>query len=109
MFAMLLLSLNRKKYPLRTLILDNCDITDEKLSKLCPLIAKFERVSMNGSQKMTAVGWDCLAATICGSGAHSKLRSLELKITKNDDDVIRYVCLEKRLNRKEVLALRMWW
>jgi hypothetical protein len=30
-FAMLLLSLNRKKYPLKLLILDNCDLTDEKL------------------------------------------------------------------------------
>ena len=64
---------------------------------------------MNGSKKMTAVGWDCLAATIWVSGAHSKLRSLMLKITKNDNDVIRYVCLEKRLNRKEVLAHRIWW
>ena len=86
---MLLLSLNRKKYPLRTLILDNCDITDEKLTKLCPLIAKFERVSLNGSQKMTAIGWDSLASTICSTATHSKLRSLELKISKNDDDVIR--------------------
>ena len=30
-FSMLLLSLNRKKCPLKTLILDNCDLTDEKL------------------------------------------------------------------------------
>jgi hypothetical protein len=30
-FSMLLLSLNRKKYPLKLLILDNCDLTDEKL------------------------------------------------------------------------------
>ena len=30
-FSMLLLSLNRKKYPLKLLVLDNCDLTDEKL------------------------------------------------------------------------------
>ena len=90
---MLLLSLNRKKYPLKVLKLDSCDITgnlicnrafqkmlcmliymvrqqffivksfvflslDEKLAKLAPLIAKFEKVTLNGSQKMTAVGWE---------------------------------------------------
>ena len=90
---MLLLSLNRKKYPLKILKLDSCDITgnpmysrsldpkklyeifnessttlrrhiccfsslDEKLAKLAPLIAKFEKVTLNGSQKMTAVGWE---------------------------------------------------
>ena len=64
-FSMLLLSLNRKRYPLRSLILDNCDLTDEKLVKLSPLIVKFERVTLNGSQKMTAVGWDRLGSTIC--------------------------------------------
>ena len=92
-FTMLLLSLNRKKYPLKILKLDSCDITgnlmhnrsltpknlckysklvkkfalecydvflhlDEKLAKLAPLIAKFEKVTLNGSQKMTAVGWE---------------------------------------------------
>ena len=31
---------------------------DEKLAKLAPLIAKFEKVTLNGSQKMTAVGWE---------------------------------------------------
>ncbi len=55
-FAMLLLSLNRKKHPLKLLILDNCDITDDKLEKLTPLLVKFEKVTLNGSQKMTAAG-----------------------------------------------------
>ncbi len=67
-FSMLLLSLNRKRFPLRTLTLDNCDLTDEKLVKLSPLIVKFERATLNGSQKMTAVGWDRLGATICKCG-----------------------------------------
>ena len=31
---------------------------DEKLAKLAPLIAKFEKVTLNGSQKMTAIGWE---------------------------------------------------
>ena len=97
---------------------------DEKLAKLAPLMAKFEKVTLNGSQKMTAVGWEevrydpsynvfrfslifemyyffylCFAkfyfrSTICGSMATNpssvKLRKLELKITRNDDDVIRF-------------------
>lgn len=94
-FAMLLLSLNRKRYPLRTLILDNCDITDEKLIKLCPLIVKFDKVYLNGSQKMTVSGWDHLANTILNPNAHSRLKVLGLRIAKNDDDVMRF--------RREVL------
>ena len=101
---------------------------DEKLAKLAPLMAKFEKVTLNGSQKMTAVGWEEVRydpsydvfsftliilsvfwnvlfvlsifvefhfrSTICGSMATNpssvKLRKLELKITRNDDDVIRF-------------------
>ena len=51
--TMLLLSLNRKKYPMKLLILDNCDLTDDKLEKLIPMIVKFEKATLNGSQKMT--------------------------------------------------------
>ena len=76
-------------------ILDNCDITDEKLMKLSPLIIKFEKVSLNGSQKMTALGWERLSTNICSPASHSKIRELQLKIAKNDDDVIRF--------RREVL------
>merc|ERR1719412_1897779 len=67
---------------------------DEKLAKLAPLMAKFEKVTLNGSQNMTAVGWEEVRSTICSSMAANpssvKLRKLELKITKNDDDVIRF-------------------
>ena len=77
------------RYPLRVLILNNCDLTDEKLIKLCPLIVKFDKVYLNGSQKMTAVGWDHLASTIRNPNANSKIRVLGLRIAKNDDDVIR--------------------
>ena len=87
-FAMLLLCLNRKKYPLKRLILDNCDLTDEKLYKLVPLIVKFEKVCLNGSQKMTTDGWDCLLQAL--NNSTFKLRVLEMKIAKNDDDVIRF-------------------
>jgi hypothetical protein len=88
-FAMNLLSLNRKRHPMKLLILDNCDLTDDKLEQLTPLLVKFERVTMNGSQKMTAAGWDCLGQAIKIVG--NKLRKIEIKIAKNanDDDVIR--------------------
>lgn len=92
---MLLLSLNRKRYPLKLLILDNCDLTDEKLVKLAPLIVKFPNVSMNGSQKISLAGWEKLRETVCSATSTCKLRKLELKIAKNDDDVIRF--------RREVL------
>ena len=44
---------------------------------------------MNGSQKMSAVGWEKLREAVCSSTSTCKLRKLELKIAKNDDDVIR--------------------
>ena len=112
---------------------------DEKLAKLAPLMAKFEKVTLNGSQKMTAVGWEevrydqsydvfifililkCInifhlrqvkfhfRSTICGSMATNpssvKLRKLELKITRNDDDVIRFrreIFLEELKGKSQV-------
>jgi len=45
---------------------------------------------MNGSQKMSAVGWEKLRDAVCSSTSTCKLRKLELKIAKNDDDVIRW-------------------
>jgi hypothetical protein len=58
--------------------------------KLAPLIVKFAKVTMNGSQKMSAVGWDKLREAVCSTNSSCKLRKLELKIAKNDDDVIRW-------------------
>ena len=57
--------------------------------KLAPLVVKFSKVTMNGSQKMTAVGWEKLREAVCSSNSSCKLTRLELKIAKNDDDVIR--------------------
>ncbi|TRY73782.1 hypothetical protein TCAL_16897 [Tigriopus californicus] len=88
-FAMLILSLNRKRYPLKVLNLDNCDISDDKLVNLAPLMIKFEKVTMNGSQKLTPYGWNHLAEVIIESNT-CRLKKLELKITKTDDDIIRF-------------------
>merc|ERR1712018_92908 len=43
-FAMLLLALNRKTHPMKRLILDNCDLTDDKLEKFgcCHQIYRFQ-------------------------------------------------------------------
>ena len=56
-FSMLLLSLNRKKYPLKVLNLDNCDLTDEKLVRL--LFISFPKVAFtlgqNTPRKMVVI------------------------------------------------------
>ena len=88
MFSVILLSLNRKKYPMKLLILDNCELTDDKLEKLTPLIIKFDRVTMNGSQKMTSLGLDILGKGIRSPGC--RLKKLELKVAKHDEATIRF-------------------
>ena len=55
----------------------------------------FSQVTLNGSQNVTSEGWEHLSSQICSAQTHSKLRELELKISKTDDDVIRF--------RREVL------
>lgn len=83
MLKTFLLSLN-KKFSLKVLNLDYCDLTDEKLEKLIPLMIKFQKVTLNGSQKISSQGWDNLGQAIKTSGC--KLRKLELKIASKDDD-----------------------
>jgi hypothetical protein len=86
-FAMLLLALNRKTHPMKRLILDNCDLTDDKLEKLAPIITKFDKVTLNGSQKMTHLGWNNLGAAIKSTDSKSKLKKLEMKIAKNEAEL----------------------
>ena len=86
-FAKTILSLNRKKYPLKNLILDNCDLTDDKLEALAPLLVKFQHVTLNGSQKIQSFGYCKLGKAIREPGC--KMTKLELKISKNDDATIR--------------------
>ena len=86
-FAKTMLSLNRKKYPMRKLILDNCDLTDDKVEVLAPLLVKFDRVTLNGSQKIQSLGWLRLGKAIREPGC--RMKKLELKISKNDDATIR--------------------
>ena len=47
-----LLALDHKKYPLKTLDLTNCCVTNEEMTYLAPLIAKFDRVISNGIQSL---------------------------------------------------------
>ena len=62
-FSMSMLSLN-KKHQFNKLILDNCNLSDESLIQLCRLIIKFEKVTLNGAQKITRDGWKHLAEAI---------------------------------------------
>ena len=67
MFKTFLLSLN-KKFSLKELNLDYCDLTDEKLEKLIPLLVKFHKVTLNGSQKISSQGWDNFGQAIKTTG-----------------------------------------
>ena len=69
MLKTFLLSLN-KKFSLKVLNLDYCDLTDEKLEKLIPLMVKFQKVTLNGSQKISSQGWDNLGQAIKTSGTY---------------------------------------
>ena len=72
MLKTFLLSLN-KKFSLKVLNLDYCDLTDEKLEKLIPLMIKFQKVTLNGSQKISSQGWDNLGQAIKTSGTQIQI------------------------------------
>ena len=87
-FKTSLRSLN-KKFKLKLLDLDHCDLTDEKLEKLIPLLVKFEKVTLNGSQKISNQGWHNFGTAIkqeIGTSSGCKLKKLELKIAAKDDE-----------------------
>lgn len=93
-FALVLLWMKRKSYPLKSLNLDNCHINDDKLDCLRTLIIKFDKVSLNGTQNITSDGWASLAESI-NSPSGTRLRHIELKISKTDANTLKV--------RKEIL------
>ena len=101
-FAKTILSLNRKKYPLKNLILDNCDLTNEKLEALAPLMVKFQHVTLNGSQKILSFGYCNLGKAIREPGC--KMTKLELKISKNDENTMR---LRREILLEELKGMTM--
>ena len=103
-FANTILSLNRKKYPLKNLILDNCDLTDDKLEALAPLMVKFQHVTLNGSQKIQSSGYFKLGRAIREPGC--KMAKLEFKISKNDDATIR---LRQEILLEELKGMKLMY
>ena len=81
-FKMTMLSINHKKYPLKKLMLNDCELTDGKFSALVPLICKFKSVTLNGTQKIGVSGWTTFSEYLIKHG--SKLETLELKIAKTE-------------------------
>ena len=96
---MSMLSLN-KKHQFNKLILDNCNLSDESLIQLCRLIIKFEKVTLNGSQKISREGWKHLAEAIktiivAAGGVdinspHYGLRSVEIVDVSSPDPRWKY-------------------
>lgn len=94
-FALLahkLLALDNQKYPLKTLDLTNCCVIDKEMIQMAPLMAKFEKVILNGTQSLTHEGWTTLNKLIYRMSVvpnSVKLRVLELKIEKKKEDVLK--------------------
>ena len=82
-FAKTILSLNRKKYPLRKIMLNDCDLDSIKLQKLTPLLVNFDWVTLNGNQKICSIGWKTFSTIVSKHGL--KIKKLELKIAKNEN------------------------
>ena len=81
-FKMTMLSINHKKYPLKKLMLNDCELTDGKFSALVPLICKFKWVILNGTQKIGISGWTRFSEYLIKHGC--KIEKLELKIAKTE-------------------------
>ena len=81
-FKMTMLSINHKKYPLKQLMLNDCELTDGKFSALVPLICKFKSVTLNGTQKIGISGWTKFSEYLIKHGC--KIEKLELKIAKTE-------------------------
>ena len=65
------------------LVLDNCELTDDKLSVLAPLTSKFHTVALNGEQKITLSGWSTFSEVL--RRPECKIKKLELKIVKSEE------------------------
>ena len=85
-FKMTMLSINHKKYPLKKLMLNDCELTDGKFSALVPLICKFKWVILNGTQKIGISGWTAFREYLTKHGC--KIEKLELKISKTEASAI---------------------
>ena len=86
------LSLDSKQFPLKILDLTNCCVTDKEMVHLAPLMAKFEKVILNGTQTLTWEGWNTLRNVIFRMSVipkSVKLQALELKVKKRKKDVIK--------------------
>ena len=81
-FKMAMLSINHKKYPLKKLMLNDCELTDGNFSALVPLICKFKWVTLNGTQKIGISGWTTFSQYLIKNGC--KIEKLELKIAKTE-------------------------
>ena len=79
-FKMTMLSINHKKYPLKKLMLNDCELTDGNFSALVPLICQFKWVTLNGSQKIGISGWTKFKEYVIKYGC--KIEKLELKIVE---------------------------
>ena len=94
-FALLahkLLAFDSQKYPLKTLDLTNCCVNNDEMIHLGPLMAKFEKVILNGTQNLDHKGWTILNKVIYRMSVipnSVKLKVLELKIEKKKEDVMK--------------------
>ena len=68
---------------MKLLVLDNCELTDDKLSVLAPLTSKFHTVTLNGEQKITLSGWTTFSEVL--RRPECKIKKLELKIVKSKE------------------------
>ena len=96
-FTKTILSLNLKKYPLRNMNLNNCELTDKKLAALAPLLSRFHWVTLNGHQKISRDGWVAFSENILK--VSSKINKLELKFAKSQA-----IDFKRRLEELEEMA-----
>ena len=89
-----LLALDSTKYPLKTLDLTNCCVTPKEMVHLAPLMAKFDKVVLNGKQSLTLDGMNGLESLkkvifrMSVIPKSIKLKVLELKIEKKKGDAV---------------------
>lgn len=87
-----LLALDNVKYPLKVIDLTDCCVTDEEMKYLAPLLAKFEKVILNGTQSLTNEGFETLKKVLYRMSViptSVKLKVLELKIQKRKGDIVK--------------------
>jgi len=86
-----LLALDNIKYPLKTIDLTDSCVTDEEMIYLAPLLAKFEKVMLNGTQTLTKKGFTTLQKVLYRMSViptSVKLKILELKIKRKKGDLV---------------------